>query len=319
MNELIRLKLISLGFDGLYEMLGQLVGLELGQRFTLREPLAVGGQSLLWTTDDATKSNKFVVTRMALLPYHRPAYIKGTKILRVRQRIEQEAKLLQQFKDSSLPNFYGLFHAGNPLQPPERGTSITETEPYLVMEFVAGLTVMEQARLLHTTKSAKNELSLLALNVTDSVIQLCNTLYQHGYLYSDLNPRNLICATSPSGSHVRVIDAGSIIPTVATPEIDIPYTWAYIPPDYYMAYDKGHQKWPNENFVIYTLGKTLWQVLTNRQPMPCERPDLADVTLFTYPKPLVELVIGLIEGHYQNFKELAVVFKKLQTDIVTIL
>lgn len=313
-RDLIRLKLISQGLNGLYEMLDELNGLTLSERFSLRQPYAVGGQSILWLTHDMTLPSRPVLTRMALLPYHRAAYIKGSQILRVRQRIEHEAELLEQFQDTSLPNLYGLFHAHNPLQAPERGPQITENEPYLVMELINGPSVLERARSLHTrppNRKPKRELSILAFHCAHSFVELCCALHQSDYLYTDLNPRNLVCSPSPDDWPVRVVDAGSIIPSSHTPDVTVPFSWAYVPSVYYEAYAAGHHLWPTPHYVMYTLGKTLWQVLTNRQPMPREEPDLQDETLLTYPKPLIRLVVELLQGHYQSFNQLKMTIEEL--------
>lgn len=201
------LRLIAEGYDGLYEALTNLKGLPLARRYVLRSLFAVGGQSILWLTEDLAQPMCPVLVRMALLPYHRPAYIKEADIQRARQRIEREARLLRRFGGTPFPRLYALIHAPNPLQPPERGPDITDS-------------------------------------------------------------------------------------------------WAYIPPEYYHDYDTGSWRWPTPGFVTYTLGKTLWQLLTDRQPMPGEHPDLDRLDLLSYPPGLTQFVRGLVDGRYQDFASL---------------
>jgi len=311
---LIHLRLTAAGLGGLDEMLGELEGLRLGDRFVLRSLYAVGGQSILYVTDDLWQPDQPVLTRLALLRYHRPAYITDAGIRRVRQRIEREARLLQEFDSTPLPRFCGLFYAHNPLHAPERGPEITDAEPYLVIELIRGVTVLESVKVYQSAIpfQRKNALGSLALGTAHSVVHLCRALYSHGYLYTDLNPRNLVLALAASAWPVRVVDAGSIIPSSLTPDTDIPFSWAYIPPEYYEAYNAGRKLWPTERFVMYTLGKTLWQVLTNRQPMPAEHPDVEDATLLIYPEPLVDLVRSLIEGRYESFDHLHTVVEHVR-------
>ena len=145
-EELIQLKLAAAGFGPLYDLLPDLIGLELGQRFTIRKLFAVGGQSILWWADDADNPDLKVLARMALLPYHRPAYLSVGEIKRARARIEREAYLLTLFSDSPFPRLHGLYYGPNPLHPPERGDAITKREPYLVMERMAERQVVEWTR-----------------------------------------------------------------------------------------------------------------------------------------------------------------------------
>lgn len=312
-DALIRLRLSAEGMGDLYPMLRGLAGLMLGNRFVLRRPFAVGGQSILWVTEDLSESRKSVLTRLALLPYHRPAYIKDVEIQRTRERIEREASLLERFKHTSLPRLHGLFYAPNPLHSPERGAEITNHEPYLVMELIEGANVAKLARTLHAEASWTKtwQLGVLALEIVWAFGELCHMLRQGGYLYTDLNPKNLVVPKSPSDWKIRVVDAGSIIPVAPRPDLVIPFSWAYLPPDYHEAYRAGQMQWPTEHFVLYTLGKTLWQVLTNRQPMPGEHPDLRDATFVTYPTRLVDLITALIRGDCRSFDELRLVAVEL--------
>jgi serine/threonine protein kinase len=318
---LLREKLIAVGLGDLYDPLHELAGLTLAGCFRLREVFAVGGQSILWLADDLSQRDRLVLARMALLQYHRPAYIADEDIHRARQRIEREAQLLEQFKDTPLPRSYGLFYAPNPLQPAERGREVTDNEPFLVIELIQGPTVTESAKALAVGCSfcRKNARAALALETAHIVVELFCRLHDHGYLYTDLTPRNLIHASLPSDWPVRVLDAGSIIPSSPTPEIDVPFNWAYLPPDYYAAYRIVRNLWPTQGFVIYTLGKTLWQVLTGRQPMPGEQPDLEDSALLEQPPPLVDLVRGLVQGHYDGFGDLKAVVEDLRHDLSSIL
>jgi serine/threonine protein kinase len=313
-SDLIRLKLEADGLGNLFEPLSALTGLTLGERFVLRELYAVGGQSLLWRTEDREQPERPALTRLALLPYPRPAYIRDADIHRARRRIEHEAQLLQRFHDSSLPQCYGLYYAPNPLQSPERGPAITDTEPYLVMEWIRGVTVTAWARMFATGNLL---LTGLALDIARTFIELSLQLQQGGYLYTDLNPHNLIYSASEFNRPVRVIDAGSIIPLAPSPDFEIPFSWAYVPPDYYDAYNAGKRRWPTAAFALYTLGKTLWQVLTNRQPMPGEPPDLKDATFLEFPL-LTPLVGGLLTGRYTAFDQLEPALQSLTESYETL-
>lgn len=296
-DSLIQQRLIAAGLDGLYEMLPRLIGTRLGDRFVLRELYAVGGQSILWLTDDLNQPTRPAITRLALLPYHRPAYIQIIEIQRARARIEREAKILEQFAQTSLPQFYGLFYAPNPLHPPERGPEVTDHEPFLVMEYINGVSLANWGR----QKPTIRVVSAVALETARAFYQLCLQLRVKHYLYVDLNPRNVMVIDRLGHRVIRFVDAGSIIPDTPVP-IAVPFSWDYIPPEYYQAYHQGKTLWPNDRFVLYTLGKTLWQLLTLRQPMPGNHPDLQEPSLKWYPETLVDLVANLIIGNYSDLE-----------------
>jgi len=306
-DKMLHPRMIAEGLGPLYPRLANLVSLRLGDRFTLRRPYAVGGQSILFITDDREQPDRPVLTRLALLPYHRPAYITDADIRRARSRIEREAALLEQFNGSVLPQAYGLFRAPNPLLPVERDQDVIADEPYLVMEFIEGVTVREYAHHQHLLKKdSTGRLVKLSLAVARTVAELACTLFGAGYLYADLNPRNLIVAQPRSSCRIRVVDAGSIIPTAPATDWEVPFSWAYLLPDYYVAYQAGRRLWPTPVSILYALGKLLWGMLTDRQPMPAEHPDLKDEKLARCPEVVRELVGGLLAGRYDSFDDLRV-------------
>lgn len=312
-SSLIRLKLVAQGLGDLYPLLRDLKGLTLGERFVLREIYTVGGQSVLWFTDDLSDPSSPALTRTALLPYHRPAYIKDADINRVRTRIEREASLMEQFAQTSLPRLKGIFHAPNPLHSSERGAEIVEREPYLVMEWIRGWDVAQVARTIHAgiVRERTRRLGALAFEIARVFAEFSYTLLKAGYLYTDLNPKNLLVPRSPSEWKIRIVDAGSILPVSATPNLDIPFTLSYVPPDFYETTRAGQLRWPTEQFVLYTLGKTLWQILTNRQPMPGEDSDLRDKMFLQYPEELKTLVSDLIRGECRGLEELAILVEAI--------
>lgn len=314
-DKTLHLRMIAEGLGELYPRLTDLAGLRLGDRFTLRKPCAVGGQSILFLADDCQQPSRPVLARLALLPYHRPAYITDADIRRARARIEREAVLLEQFSGRALPQAYGLFRASNPLLPVERDQNVIADEPYLVMEFIEGVTVQEYAHHLHLSKQDSTaRLVKLGLAVARTVAELACTLFDAGYLYADLNPRNLIVARPPVSCRIRIriVDAGSIIPAAPAADWEVPFSWAYLPPDYYNAYQAGHRLWPTPASLLYALGKLLWGMLTDRQPMPAEHPDLNDERLAQCPEALKEMIIELLSGRYDSFDRLCAALECLE-------
>jgi hypothetical protein len=54
--------------------------------------------------------------------------------------------------------------------------------------------------------------------------------------------------------------------------------------------------------VIYALGKALFGVATNREPIPGENPNFGEEILQSYSVPFVNLLRGMIEKQYESFK-----------------
>jgi WD40 repeat protein len=298
-------KLTARNLSGLFELLLGLKGLTLNQRYTLRWLYAVGGQSILHLAEGP--GGQMTIIKLAFLPYHRAAYISTEDIRKARRRLERESNLLQCFRSTALPEFYELIYAPNPLHSPERGDEIVSKEPYLVMEFIQGRTLLEIARNTHRAiRPDYDALEWLAWEVAATVTDFSIAISERedaAYLYSDFNPINLVI-TGSSDRPVRILDAGSLIPLHPVPAISPPFTWAYVPPEYYEAFDGGKILWPTPGYVMYTLSKMLWEVLTNRQPYPTEDPDLSEPTLKNYSRFLRNLILDLVERRHDSFQHL---------------
>lgn len=289
--------------SGLFEMLLELKGLILNQNYTLRWLYAVGGQSILYLAEGG--DGQRVLVKIALLPYHRAAYISLNDIHLARLNLEREAASLRRFSSTVLPEFYDLIYAVNPLHSSARGKEVVNEEPYLVMEYIVGRTLLEVTRTIHVASLPHYEaLESLAWQIAEATIDFFILIseQEHPYLYSDFNPHNLILCENPN-KPVRILDAGSIIPLQTHTPLSPPFSWAYIPPEYYKAYDKGKVLWPTPSYAIYSLGKVLWEALTNRQPFPAEDPDLSEPKLKNYSRSLQNLIHNLITRKFGSFKQ----------------
>lgn len=299
----VKTRLIAAGFDGLYEAVQPLVGFTIVGRFTLRQLFAAGGQSLLWLADDSLQPAVPLLVRMALLPYHRPAYISADDVRLARQRIECEAAYLQRFQPSPLPGYYGLFHDSNPLHPPIRGAEFTENEPYLALELINGISLRFWMTLIDQ-HSAIRPIYHTACQVAWCFLDLCRLLAAGECLYADVSLRNLLLANTPGRWPIRVVDPGGLILDRPEPGINVPFTADYLQPEYYQAYQRGENPWPTPASILYALGKLLWQIFTGRQPFPGEPPDLRDPGFTRHPILLTGLVTDFLAGKYSAFDEL---------------
>lgn len=293
--------LIARNLAGLFERLLELKGLRIGQNYRLRWLYAVGGQSVVYL---AEKSNQdLVIVKIPYLDYHRPAYISQEQINKSRSHLIQEAELLKKFNYTNLPNFYNLIYSTNPLHANHRDTETVNREPYLVMEFIEGVDLLELTRYFHNQSSIDyQEIEIIAWKTVSKMTDFCITLFKEGYLYSDINPLNFIF-TYNSGQ-LRFLDAGSLIPVNPEPNISPPFTESYIPVEYFEAYEQGKMIYPNSQYVMYALGKMLWEILTNKQPYPGEQPNLSEPIFQKYSPDLNKLINSIIQNQYSSFESL---------------
>jgi serine/threonine protein kinase len=301
-EEWAQLHLVSEGQRKLFDTLQQLKGITIDHSYRLENLFAVGGQGILWAGIDLNIPERAVLVRMAKLPYHRPAYISEEDIQLARQHIHTEARLLRLFGGQYFPQFYDLVHGPSPLYPVEFGEQVIAEEVYLIMEQIKGITLAQSTKMYHQPPVHWEPVITLTLSVAQELLKFFKYLRHTtcGWLYTDLKPKNLLF---PKQGKVilRVLDVGSVIPINPDPTLSIPFSWEYIPPQYYEVYQNGIWTWPDQRFVLYELGKLLWQIITNRHPMPSEDPDLSLLDAAQCPQDFQRFIVALI---HQRFADL---------------
>ena len=330
-EELVKLKLEAQILSGLYERLLSMKGFCLKQTYVLRWLFDVGGQGILYLAEDLRHDRIQALIKMPFLHYHRQAYLNLDMIEQARSSIPLEAYILSRFPGTILPEFYDFFEDVNPLYDPAWGVKISSCEPYLVMEFIRGHSLEEEIHRHHSAQAINYEvLESLAWDVAYEALNLFQTIGEQGqFLYTDLRPQNIMLAhhddrrgtdgwqrrlRSPEppekplppckvDTPVRVIDVGSIVQRREYLRM-FPYHPAYIPPAFHQSSAGGEFLVPDPGFVIYTLGKTLFQLLTNREPLPAHDPDFGEPVLRNYSTDLLNVLRGMIAGDYSTFKEL---------------
>ena len=327
----MKLKLEAQMLSGLYDRLISMKGFCLRKTYTLRWLFDAGGQGILYLAEDVRHDGTQVLIKMPFLHYHRQAYLNLEIIEQARRSILWEAYMLVLFPGTILPEPYDFFEDVNPLYDPAWSAEITNHELYLVMEFIRGYSLEEETYRHHSAQAVNYEvLESLAWNVACEVLNLFQTIWEQGqFLYTDLRPQNIMLAhhddrrgtagwqrrvtllESPEkplppckvDTPVRVIDAGSIVKRREDLRM-FPYHPAYIPSAFHQSNAKGEFLLPDPGFVIYTLGKTLFQLLTNREPLPAHDPDFNEPILRNYSPPLLDVLRGMIAGDYSAFEGL---------------
>jgi serine/threonine protein kinase len=290
--------------SGLCDRLLSLKGHTLKHLYTIRWLYALGSQSVLYLAENTEK--ELVIVKTALFPYHLADYTKIQDIYRARQSVKRDAEQLQCFHDKILPKYYDLLYDTNPLLSPSYGEEIIQNELFLMMELLQGQTLRQVVRTLHSAQQPVYPLlEWIAWKViiTGSEFSLAISQAEKPCLYSDFKTANIFL-TDNSEQPIRIIDAGSLIPLSAEAGMSPTFTWAYMPPEYCEAYDKEERLWPTPRYVMYTLGKTLWQTLTNQRLISGKNPDLSMPILKHYSPALQRVIANLINQTYASFEHL---------------
>jgi len=178
------------------------------------------------------------------------------------RRFKMEAKILSELNHANMPAVSDYFSIGG--------------RYYLVMDFIDG-------KDLSGILEEKGTPGLPETDVVEWAIQICDVLnYLHNQepsiIYRDIKPSNIMIRNTDR--RAILIDFG-IARTVQT-EIDISQTKTAIGTAGYMSPEQYRGK-PITQSDLYSLGATMYQLLTGNQPIPFtfpslinERPDLSE-------------------------------------------
>jgi serine/threonine protein kinase len=147
-----------------------------------------------------------------------------------------------------------------------------ESAAYVVMPYLEGTTI-EQA-----IQPARRLPAATALWVTRQVAEALGALHEHGWVHADVKPENVFL--SPDG-HATLIDLG-LAQRIGWTELDrtpLGGTLAYSPPE---CFSPVVELTPASD--VYSLGVTLYRLLTGRLPFPDSDPgELARAHLHRMP------------------------------------
>jgi tRNA A-37 threonylcarbamoyl transferase component Bud32 len=217
-------------------------GSVLGNRYQITRPLGQGGMSNIYLCQDLRLGGKQVVIKEFTARYSDPR----EQALAV-EHFKREAELLAKLDHRNLPKVYDYFESQN--------------RYYLVMEFVDG---EDLGRILARARGPLPE-----RQVTEWATQIATVLYYlHCHrpdpiIFRDVKPSNIILA----GNTVKLIDFGiarhfNPAKKGDTMRIGSP---GYAPPEQYSG-----QTDPRSD--VYSLGVTLHQCLTGRDPTTTQTP-----------------------------------------------
>jgi serine/threonine protein kinase len=290
-----------------------------GRAFTVAQPLAgryqvqrffaSGGLGLLLEGRDQRTGARVLIKsilRYDIIPYARVGDREGfTNQLRVpRKTLEVERRILVLLRNAgcnAVPHPNDFVFDANPLlegpyQTEDRQTwvfddrEMIEAEPYLIMEALGGRSLEEVLK----SESGGRLPEARALRIMHQVTEVLRTLHRPAPLrpgmtwrliYQDLKPANLLLGPQ---DRVSVLDLGGCqLLNLDTGQKLLPgaCTAGYCPPECEQTYAAL-----TPAADVYTVGSTLFQLLTGRSPL-----EFLGTALATQPRA-VRLDTGLLEG-----------------------
>src|SRR5881227_110419 len=255
----------------------------LHQRYRILHVVGQGGMGAVYIAQDTQLGDRMVAVKemsmSRLAPHEIPQAV---------AQFQHEAHLLASLQHPNLPVIYEYFGE--------------EDRWYLVMSFIAGGTLQSY---LDATPGNK----LPVQEVVRIGIDLCTVLdYLHNcqpqIIFRDLKPLNVMI--TPKG-HIYLIDFGIArhFKQEQTQDTMYYYSVGYAPPEQY-----GHSQ-TSPRSDIYSLGATLYQMLTGHNPAskPFHFPSL-QMLMPTIPGPLAKLIAQMLELDEQQRPESAAVVKE---------
>lgn len=213
------------------------VGHVLHDRYTVREMIAQGGMSTIYRATDENLPGMWAIKQMA------PLQARPEDLASIRAQFHQEAEILARLRHPGIPRVTDLFTEDN--------------TDYLVEEFIHGRTlesVLDERKRLTEYEGTRLGVELLAI---------LGYLHDNGIIYRDLKPGNIMIASGgDGGGRLVLIDFG--IARLYTPgkgaDTVVVGTPGFASPEHY---GRGQTDARSD---IYSLGATMYQVLTGLDP-----------------------------------------------------
>jgi serine/threonine-protein kinase len=166
------------------------------------------------------------------------------------QRFEHEAAILSRLSHPQLPAFYDHFE--------ENG------KRYLVMEFIHGQSLVDIVEARRKQGQTMRESIVMGW-----ALQLCDVidyLHEKGIIHRDIKPDNV--RLTPAGE-IYLVDLGiakRIVPGAANQTVVHGQTSGYAPMEQYSGKNSQFKGKTDERSDVYSLGATIYTVVTNRVP-----------------------------------------------------
>lgn len=209
------------------------------KRYELISLLGVGGMSKVFKAKDLLSQTTVAIKLIT------PERLRDPKSL---ERFTQEAKLISM-----------LSHAN--IAPIKEFGQDKDGTPYLVMEYIEGITLAELLR---------QEQSLAPDRAVQIMIQVCQGLKQahaNGIIHRDLKPSNIILSENGGTEKVQILDFGiaRILEQTNSAHVPMTETSEMLGTPWYMSPEACFGQIADQRSDIYQLGCIFCELLTGRK------------------------------------------------------
>ncbi len=203
-------------------------------RYQELEQIGAGGTSVVYRAHDSFLDKKVAIK-----------YLRSGRNAQRLRRFQREARLLSSLRSDSLPVIldFGLDQTG---------------APYMVMEFIDGLSLREYVK-----GAPLADFSRFA----EILIQICNALeavHAKGISHQDLTPANIIIREREDGLHAILVDFG--LASITNESVSVSTDHGLVGTPAYMSPEQIRGQRGDHRSDIYSLGCVMFELLTGSAP-----------------------------------------------------
>lgn len=217
----------------------------LADRYELGEPLGRGGMAEVFEGRDVRLGRRVAVKVLRADLARDPAF---------QSRFQREA---QSAAALNHPNIVAVYDTGEDVL-----AGATEPVPYIVMEFVDGITLRQ------LLQSGRKILPERAMEIMTGALAALDYSHRHGIVHRDIKPGNIMLTRS---GDVKVMDFG-IARALADQGQTMTQASAVLGTAAYLSPEQARGELVDARSDIYSAGCVLYELLTGRAPFTGESP-----------------------------------------------
>ena len=216
----------------------------LGGRYEVGELIGRGGMADVHLGHD-TRLGRQVAIKMLRSDLARDANF----LMRFRREAQSAAGL-------NHPSIVAIFDSGEDESFPAGPNGTRETLPYMVMEYVDGLTLRQKLTELEQFEPAE------AIRLTEGILDALAYSHRMGIVHRDIKPANVMITGS---GHVKVMDFG-IARAIADTAATMTQTQSVVGTAQYLSPEQAQGQTVDARSDLYSTGCLLFELLTGRPP-----------------------------------------------------